>query len=125
MRQITDRFLAAVKLCVSAEPVKKRLALAWLTELDGIGISELPEQLRPEFRRLRQAMHAAEPLPHEPAAIASIRKMSSRQANRETLRILQLSHELIRISLQTETALRSNPGEDIYLHKSLSGDRLN
>ena len=125
MRQITDRFLAAVKLCVGAESVKKRLAQAWLTELDGIGISELPEQLRPEFRRLRQSMNTADPLPHESAATASIRKMSARQANRETLRILRLSHELIRINLQAESAIRNNTGDEVYLQKPLAGERLN
>lgn len=125
MRQITDRFLAAVKLCVGADPIKKRLAEAWISELEGIGISELPEQLRPEFRRLRQAMNRADPLPHESAAIASARKMSARQATRQTLRIMRLSHELTRISLQTEDTLRNSPGEEIYLQKALATERLN
>jgi hypothetical protein len=125
MRQITDRFLAAVKLCVGAEPVKQRLAKAWITELEDIGISELPEQLRPDFRRLREAMSTAAPLPHESAAAASIRKMSAHQANHQTLRILTLSQELMRISFQAETALQAGQTEDFYLQGMPAAERLN
>lgn len=125
MRQITDRFLAAVKLCVSAEPVKLRLSQAWTTHLEDIGSSELPEQLRPEFCRLREAMHTADPLPHESAAVASVRKMSARQANKQTVRILRLSQELQRITLQTETARQTDRAEEFYMQGLPSTERLN
>ncbi len=125
MRQITDRFLAAVKLCMGAEPVKQRLAQAWITELEDIGISELPAQLRPDFRRLREAMSAADPLPHESAAKASVRKMSARQATQQTLRILSLSQELIRISLQTETASQQSQSEELFFREIPAAERLN
>ena len=125
MRQITDRFLAAVKLCMGAEPVKQRLAQAWITELEDIGISELPEQLRPDFRRLREAMSTADPLPHESAATASVRKMSARQATRQTIRILTLSNELMRISFQAETALQQGQTEELFFRGVPATERLN
>ena len=125
MRQITDRFLAAVKLCVGSEPVKLRLSRAWTTELEDIGISELPEQLRTEFRRLRESMNTADPLPHESAAKASVRKMSARQANLQTIRILTLSQELMRISLQAETAQQAGQTEEFYVARVPTTERLN
>jgi len=125
MRHISDRFLAAVKHCVGAEPVKLRLSRAWKTELDGIELSELPEQLRPEFRRLQEAMHTADPLPHESAAKASIRKMSARQANRQTLRILTLSQELMRLRLKAEKAQETGQMEELIFQGVPTTERLN
>jgi len=125
MRQISERFLAAIKLCVSSDPVKVRLNTAWTTQLEGIGISELPTQLRPEFRRLRDAMSAAKPQPHESAASASVRKMSAQQAAKHTARILQLSLELMHISQQADAVLQPDKPDDILIPGLGSRERLN
>jgi hypothetical protein len=125
MRQITDRFLAAVKLCVGSDPVKQRLAKAWTTELEDIGISELPEQLRPEFCRLRSVLNTAEPQPHESAAEASIRKMSARQATRQTQRILQMSQKLMLVCYQAESALQKGQRDEFNVRGMSAAERLN
>lgn len=125
MRQISDRFLAAVKRCVGPDPVKQRLFDAWTHELEDIGISELPRQLRAEFRILRKAMSTAQPQPHESAARASIRKMSAKQAARHTARILQLSQELQSISQQAENLVARADDAQVYAAGISSPERLN
>ena len=125
MRQISDRFLAAVRCCVGPEPVKQRLVDAWTQELEDIGISELPRQLRADFRVLRKAMNTAQPQPHESAASASVRKMSAKQAARHTVRILQLSQDLQRISVQAETIITHDKDAQIYVPGVTTPERLN
>jgi len=125
MRQISDRFAAALRHCIGSKPLKERLADAWINELEDIGISELPEQLRAEFRCLRDSMHTAEPQPHEPAARASIRKMSALQAERQTYRILQLARELQYITTQTESMVADTSREDVLLATPAAMHRLN
>lgn len=125
MRQISDRFLAAVKRCVGPDPVKQRLYDAWTHELEDIGISELPRQLRAEFRVLRRAMNTAQPQPHESAARASVRKMSAKQAARHTTRILQLSQDLQRISQQAESVMTQTQDTQVYVPGITAPERLN
>ena len=125
MRQISDRFLAAVKRCVGPDSVKQRLVDAWSHELEDIGISELPRQLRLDFKQLRDAMNTAQPQPHESAASASVRKMSAEQAARHTLQILRLSQDLQRISVQTETLVAHDDKAQIYVPSIVAPDRLN
>lgn len=125
MRQISDRFLAAVRRCVGPDPVKQRLIDAWSHELEDIGISELPRPLRREFKQLREAMSTAQPQPHESAASASVRKMSAQQAARYTRQILQLSQDLQRISVQTDTLLDADDNAQIVLQGIVAPDRLN
>ena len=125
MRQISDRFAAALRHCVSGKPLKERLADAWINELEDIGISELPEQLRAEFRRLRESMHTAVPQPNEPVARASIRKMSAEQAERETCRILQLARELQHISVQAESLVADTGPDELVFTASPPQQRLN
>lgn len=125
MRQISDRFAAALRHCVGSKPLKERLADAWINELEDIGISELPEQLRAEFRRLRESMHTAKPQPHEPVAKASIRKMSASQAERETCRILQLAQEMQYITLQAESLVSDAGHDELTFTASAPLQRLN
>jgi hypothetical protein len=126
MRQLSERFESAVRVCVGAEPIKQRLAEAWLSGLDSIGVGELPEPLRPEFRRLRQAMHAAEPQPHESPAHASVRKMSATEAESYTRSILQLARDLERFANRAASADEVTEGGELVFSSSPSvTDRLN
>ena len=125
MRQISDRFLAAVQRCVGPDPVKKRLIDAWSHELEDIGTSELPRQLRRDFKTLRDAMNTAQPQPHESAASASVRKMSAQQAARYTRQILRLSQDLQRISVQTEAMVSHEEKTQIVVPGITAPDRLN
>jgi len=101
MRQISDRFTAAVRLCTSSLPVKQRLTEAWLTQLDELGMEEIPMSLRGEFGVLRKAMYAHKPQPDEAAPIASVRKMSARQATRYTAMIVKMLGEILRLKYAT------------------------
>ncbi len=125
MRKLSERFQAAVEICVGAAPVKERLVEAWVTALEDTGISELPEQLRPEFLRLREAMNAARPQPHESEAHASVRKMSQTEAARQTQRILQLTQNLLRISCQTAAIGEPEYAEMVFGTGISAPERLN
>ncbi len=125
MRQLSKRFQVAAEICVGAESVKQRLVEAWTTALEDIGISELPEQLRPEFLRLREAMNTASPQPHECAARASVRKMSQQEAARHTQRILQLTQQLLRISCQADAIAEPDYPETLYSTGFNFPERLN
>ncbi len=97
MTSITDRFLAAVHCCSSPEPVKNRLAQAWLEYLDPIDARELPEEIRKDFIGLRSAMYDRKPLSFENAPLASVRKMSTAEAAAHIKAIVTLYTELLQI----------------------------
>lgn len=97
MRHLSDRFIAAVRLCTGSDPVKQRLTEAWLTQLDEIQPDELPTHLRSEFASLRQAMYQYKPLPDETGPQASVRKMSVSQATRYTALIVRMLGEILRV----------------------------
>jgi hypothetical protein len=108
MTSIIDRFLAAVHCCSNPEPVKNRLAQAWLECLDPIDTSELPEEIRPDFIGLRSAMYDRKPLSFENAPLASVRKMSMAEAAAHIKAIVTLYTELLRIEA-TQLVTREAP----------------
>jgi hypothetical protein len=97
MRHLSDRFIAAVRLCTSSLPVKQRLTEAWQTQLDDLRMDQIPVQLRGEFGVLRSAMYEYKPQPDEAAPVASVRKMSARQATRYTALIVKMLGEILRL----------------------------
>jgi len=110
MRKLSDRFIAAVRLCTGSAPVKQRLTEAWLTQLDELKPEELPVMLRHEFNALRAAMYAHQPQPDESAPTASIRKMSPSQATRYTALIVKMLGEILRMKYAAETQNLSQAG---------------
>lgn len=96
MTSLTKRFLAAVHCCGSEQPIKTRLAAAWLEHLDTLDASELPEEIRADFIGLRNAMYDRKPLSSESAPLASARKMSSAEAALHVGSIIRLCVELVR-----------------------------
>jgi hypothetical protein len=82
MHQLSKRLYPAIRLLVGPGTVKQRLAKVWLTHLDDIAVADMPGQIQHEFRELRRSMYDREPLPHESAPEASIRKMSIREATK-------------------------------------------
>jgi predicted metal-dependent HD superfamily phosphohydrolase len=95
MSPLHDRFKAAVRACIGHQPIKQRLSVAWLEQLDSITATELPETLQQRFRGLRNAMYAENALPNEPAPAAAIRKMSAQQAAEHTATILDIANEIV------------------------------
>jgi len=95
MSAISNRFLSAVRLCIGPLTIKKRLTIAWTEHLDDIDPDELPEQVRNRFIVACKAMYERVPLPSETAPVASIRKMSTRDAVSHTDTIVDLYTEIV------------------------------
>jgi len=90
MTFLTQRFLAAARICSGELTIKKRLASAWIEHLDDIDAADLPSCQRPTFDALREAMYERNPLPDESAPEASIRKMSTKQVASYTSLIIAI-----------------------------------
>jgi len=126
MRPLYDRFAAAVRTCVGPEPVKTRLSTAWIEHLDAIDPVDMPGNLHQEFRKLRRAMYAAEPLPDEPAPLAAVRKMSAQQAAQYADRIVLLASELQALCLRQQVTGETDTQQQIPFGRGiLAPERLN
>lgn len=112
MTKLTQQFFNALSICVGEQPVKRRLASAWVTHLDGINSQELPQVVRREFHKLRAAMYTELPRPGEHAADASVRKMSARSAAYHSRTIVSIYGLL---SMIDQYQSDGQPG-DIVLH---------
>jgi hypothetical protein len=125
MRNLYDRFAAAMRTCVGPEPIKVRLNAAWLEHLDVIQPAEMPDILQQEFRTLRRAMYAVEPLPDEAEPTAAIRKMSAAQAGHHTATILKLATELLALCINHDSQSDSETQQLIFGRDFVAPERLN
>jgi hypothetical protein len=81
--------LATAELARSGS-IKERLVDAYLNHLSTLAESELPRELREDFTDMTRAFNRVRPLPGEDAVHASIRKMSSEDADRYASRIVAM-----------------------------------
>jgi hypothetical protein len=96
MSYLAGRFESAVLTLVGDGPVKQRLAHAFAENLDDLEDSDLPEGLRARFADLRAALHRVAPLCGEPCLIATVRKMSTEEADCYASSIVRIYGELVR-----------------------------
>ena len=96
MSYLTDRFEAAVSVLVGEGPIKQRLAVAYSEHLDDLEESELPAGMRPAFSTLHTALHRIPPVGREASLTATIRKISTDEANVHARAIVMLFAELYR-----------------------------
>jgi len=94
MYQHSDKFYAAVRTLSGNGPIKKRLVSAFDENLAHLPIEELPEIIRPRFESLRRTMLSVKPLGVESPVLASVRKMSTVDANRCANQIVEMFSEL-------------------------------
>jgi len=80
---------AALSLARSA-PIKERLADAYRNHLALVNADELPAALRAELRACHDALTRERPLRGEDAVRATVRKMSSRQADEVACSVVRL-----------------------------------
>ena len=73
---------AAALLLVGDGTLKDRLCAAFCDHLDDIVELELPEEVQEEFAAMTRVMHGARALPGDSVLRASIRKLSSEEAQR-------------------------------------------
>lgn len=73
---------AATLALVGDGTLKDRLCAAFCDHLDDIPEAELPEEVQEEFAAMTRVMHGARALPGDSVVRASIRKLSSEEAQR-------------------------------------------
>ena len=97
MCQLSDMFYSAVVTLAGHGKVKQRLVEAYADNLAQIAPEEMPDNIRPRFVGLRDALYAVEPFSREDPVQASVRKMSSRQAGEHAAAIVEMFGELVRV----------------------------
>jgi hypothetical protein len=93
---------AALSL-VRSGPIKERLTDAYRNHLALVNASELPERLRAEFRACQDALTREPPLRGEDAVRATVRKMSSHEADEVACSVVRLFVELALESVRAAT----------------------
>lgn len=92
---------AALSL-VRSGPIKDRLAEAYRNHLFFVRVEELPEALREDFRACHDALTRERPLRGEDAVRATVRKMSSSEADELACSIVRLFAAIVREYLTDE-----------------------
>jgi hypothetical protein len=87
---LTAQLEAAVLQLIGNGTLKDRLYSAWCHHLDGIAVSELPEETQQEFAAMIAVMHGARALPGDSVVRASIRKFSAAEAERYAALVLRV-----------------------------------
>lgn len=80
MPSIQDRFSAAALSLMRPASIKQRLLDAYLWQLAGIDVEELPRDVRAEFVALVERLHSGRAIGTMNAVEATVRKMSDREA---------------------------------------------
>ncbi|HKD52584.1 MAG TPA: hypothetical protein VKB72_00060 [Steroidobacteraceae bacterium] len=96
---------AALSLARSGT-IKDRLADAWRNHLALLDAEQLPEPLRAEFRACHAALTREPPLRGEDAIRATVRKMSSQEADELACSVVRLFAATVR-EVSREEALES------------------
>ena len=86
---------AALSL-VRSGPIKDRLAEAYRNHLAFVRVEDLPEALREEFRACHHALTRERPLRGEDAVRATVRKMSSSEADELACSVVRLFAAIVR-----------------------------
>jgi len=76
--------------------IKDRLADAYRNHLSQVNADELPEELREEFRACHEALTHERPLRGEDAVRATVRKMSSQEADALACSVIRLFAAMVR-----------------------------
>ena len=113
---------AALALARSA-PIKERLADAYRNHLALVNPEELPAALRAEFRACNDALTRERPLRGEDAVRATVRKMSSQQADEVACCVVRLFAAMARQAI-AEAALATAEVPDGALTNGSGGARV-
>ena len=113
---------AALALARSA-PIKERLADAYRNHLALVNPEELPAALRAEFRACNDALTRERPLRGEDAVRATVRKMSSQQADEVAGCLVRLFAAMARQAI-AEAALATAEVPDAALTNGSGGARV-
>jgi hypothetical protein len=95
---------AAALTLARSGPIKDRLADAYRNHLSLVSPEDLPEGLRAEFRACHDALTREAPLRGEDAVRATVRKLSSQQADELACSVVRLFAAMVREGARAEVA---------------------
>jgi hypothetical protein len=97
MNNAWDKFQGATLTLARSGPIKDRLVDAYRNHLAGVCEDELPRDMREEFRAVSSSFTREPPLLRgEDAARATIRKMSTDEADRLACSVVRIFSEMAR-----------------------------
>jgi len=111
MYNFSDQFYAAVRTLSGAGTIKNRLISAYDDNLVHLQAEELPEIIRTRFEELRRTMLSVKPLGKESPVLATVRKMSTVEANRCANQIVTMFNELKQATDSGERRDKRNAGK--------------
>ena len=91
-----ERLEGAALSLVRSGPIKDRLADAYRNHLALVRVEDLPEALREDFRVCHDALTRERPLRGEDAVRATVRKMSSAEADQVACSVVRLFAAIVR-----------------------------
>ncbi len=100
---------AAALTLARSGPIKDRLADAYRNHLALVSVEELPESLRAEFRACHDALTREAPLRGEDAVRATVRKLSSQQADELACTVVRLFAAMVREGARADAAEHPEP----------------
>jgi hypothetical protein len=95
---------AAAMTLARSGPIKDRLADAYRNHLALVSAEELPEGLRAEFRACHDALTRERPLRGEDAVRATVRKLSSHDADELACSVVRLFAAMVREETRAQAA---------------------
>jgi hypothetical protein len=95
---------AAALTLARSGPIKDRLADAYRKHLSLVNAEELPEGLRAEFRACHEALTREAPMRGEDAVRATVRKLSSHDADELACSVVRLFAAMVREGARAEAA---------------------
>ena len=105
MSTTCEQLEAAALALARSGSIKDRLAIAYRNHLAQVHAEELPEALRVQFLSCHEALTRERPLHGEDAVRATVRKMSSHEADEVAERVVRLYGALARESVREEVPL--------------------
>ncbi|HVN45400.1 MAG TPA: hypothetical protein VMT66_09105 [Steroidobacteraceae bacterium] len=95
---------AAALTLARSGPIKDRLADAYRNHLSLVSAEDLPEGLRADFRACHGALTREVPLRGEDAVRATVRKLSSQEADELACSVVRLFAAMVREGTRAEAA---------------------
>ena len=129
-----ERLEGAALSLVRSAPIKDRLADAYRNHLAFVRPEDLPEAVREDFRACHDALTRERPLRGEDAVRATVRKLSSNEADELACSVLRLFAAIVREYAAYEAHLVAGKanGNAVALHgvalgggAALNGEELN
>ena len=102
MSSMWEQLEGAAVSVTRAGSIKDRLTDAFRNHLAHVDVEELPETLRAQFRACHDALIRERPLPGEDAVRATVRKISSHEADEIAASVVRLYGAFVRESTARE-----------------------